>query len=242
MRVFVTGATGWVGSAVVKDLLSSGHEVVGLTTTPQGARKLQALGAKARVGRLGDHDLLRQAAAESDGVIHTAFIHGLPNMSLATRFRLFAGALNGGVVTSFLRILQQTEAGAIGALGAGLEGYARPLVVASAVLALPQGRVSNERDNHVLTLPNRSFSEAAALRFCRARGSLDDRAACPDRSRRRRPWLRRPHHRRRAQEGRFPLYRRRRQSMARRACVRRGKALPPCPRERRSGGEVPRRR
>ena len=165
MRVFVTGATGWVGSAVVKDLLSSGHEVVGLTTTPQGARKLLALGAKARVGRLGEHDLLREAAAQSDGVIHTAFIHGLSNMSMSTRVRLFAGALNGGVVASFLRILKETEAGAIGALGAGLEGSARPLVVASAVLALPQGRLSSERDNHVLTLPNRSFSEAAALEF-----------------------------------------------------------------------------
>jgi nucleoside-diphosphate-sugar epimerase len=165
MRVFVTGATGWVGSAVVKDLLSSGHEVVGLTTTSEGARKLQALGAKARVGRLGEHDLLRDAAAESDGVIHTAFIHGLSNMSLPTRLRLFAGALNGGVVASFLRILHETETGAVGALGAGLEGSARPLVVASGVLALPQGRVSNERDNHLLTLPNRSFSEAAALDF-----------------------------------------------------------------------------
>ncbi len=165
MRVFVTGATGWVGSAVVKDLLSSGHEVVGLTTTSQGARKLEALGAKARVGRLGEHDLLREAAAESDGVIHTAFIHGLSNMSVSTRVRLFAGALNGGVVASFLRILQQTETGAIGALGAGLEGSARPLVVASGVLALPQGRVSDERDNHMPTGPNRSFSEAAALDF-----------------------------------------------------------------------------
>ena len=165
MRVFVTGATGWVGSAVVKDLLSSGHEVVGLTTTSQGARKLEALGAKARVGRLGEHDLLREAAAQSDGVIHTAFIHGLSNMSVSTRVRLFAGALNGGVVASFLRILQQTETGAIGALGAGLEGSARPLVVASGVLALPQGRVSDERDNHMPTGPNRSFSEAAALDF-----------------------------------------------------------------------------
>ena len=51
MRVFVTGATGWIGSAVVEDLLSSGHEVTGLTTTAQGARKLQAAGAKPRVGR-----------------------------------------------------------------------------------------------------------------------------------------------------------------------------------------------
>jgi len=165
MRVFVTGATGWVGSAVAKDLLSSGHDVVGLTTTSEGARKLQALGAKALVGGLHEHDVLRAAAAEADGVIHTAFIHGLSNMNLSTRFRLFAGALSGGVVSSFLRILQQTESGAIRALGAGLEGSKRPLVVASGVLSLQQGRVSNERDTHVLTIPNRSFSEAAALDF-----------------------------------------------------------------------------
>ena len=69
MRVFVTGATGWIGSAVVEDLLSSGHEVTGLTTTRDGANKLQALGVKARVGKLHDHALLREGAAESgDGV------------------------------------------------------------------------------------------------------------------------------------------------------------------------------
>ena len=164
MRVFVTGATGWVGSAIVKDLLASGHEVVGMTTTSKGAEKLRALGATSRVGRLHDHDLLRRAAAESDGVIHTAFIHGLANMTLSTRLRLFAGALNGGVVSSFLKILAETESGAIGALGAGLEGSQRPLVVASGVLALPQGRVSNERDGHA-SIPNRAFSETAALDF-----------------------------------------------------------------------------
>ena len=242
MRVFVTGATGWIGSAVVKDLLLSGYEVVGLTTTSEGARKLQALGAKARVGRLHEHDLLREAAAESDGVIHTAFIHGLSNMSLPTRLRLFAGALNGGVVASFLRILKETEKGAIGASARVSKAPTRPLVVASGVLSLPQGRVSTERDDHVPTIPNRSFSEAAALDFVAARGSLDGRAACPDRPRRRRTRLRRPHHRPRAQEGCFPLHRRRRQSMARRACVGRGQALPPRPRKGRSWGEVPRRR
>src|SRR6516164_9485874 len=105
MRVFVTGATGWVGSAVVKELLSSGHQVTGLTTTPDGAQRLQKLGAKARVGKLRQHALLREAAEESDGVIHTAFIHGLSHMSLTTRLRLFAGALNGGIVSSFMRIL-----------------------------------------------------------------------------------------------------------------------------------------
>ena len=163
MHVFVTGATGWIGSAVVKDLLSSGHKVTGLTTTPDGARKLQAVGAKARVGRLDDHALLREAAGESDGVIHLAFIHGLSNMSLPTRLRLFAGVLKGGIVQSFLSILAETESGAIRALGAGLESSKRPLVVASGVLGLPQGKVSTERDNHAPGGPNRSFSETAAL-------------------------------------------------------------------------------
>jgi nucleoside-diphosphate-sugar epimerase len=163
MRVFVTGATGWIGSAVVKELLSSGHQVTGLTTTADGAERLRELGAGARIGRLHDQALLRQAAAESDGVIHLAFIHGLSNMSLPTRVRLYAGALNGGIISSFLRILQETESGAIRALGAGLEGSGRPLVVASGVLSLPQGKISTETDRHVSTIPNRSFSEAAAF-------------------------------------------------------------------------------
>ncbi|HEY1780511.1 MAG TPA: SDR family oxidoreductase [Roseiarcus sp.] len=163
MRVFVTGATGWIGSAVVKDLLSSGHEVTGLTTTTDGARKLQAVGARPRVGRLQDHALLREGAAESDGVIHLAFIHGLSNMSMPTRLRLFTGALTGGIVQSFVKILAETESGAIRALGAGLESSRRPLVVASALLGLPQGKVSTERDNHAPTGPNRAFSETAAL-------------------------------------------------------------------------------
>jgi nucleoside-diphosphate-sugar epimerase len=84
-------------------------------------------------------------------------------MSLPTRLRLFAGVLKGGLIQSFLRILAETESGAIRALGAGLESSKRPLVVASGVLALPQGKVSTERDNHVPTAPNRSFSETAAL-------------------------------------------------------------------------------
>jgi nucleoside-diphosphate-sugar epimerase len=165
MRVFVTGATGWVGSAVVEELIASGHQVTGLTTTAKGASRLQQTGVRARIGRLGQHDLLREAAAESDGVIHTAFIHGLSHMSLWTRLQLFAGALKGGILPSFLRILAETETGAIRALGSGLKDSARPLVITSGVLFLPQGRVSTERDDHVSDAPNRSFSEKAALEF-----------------------------------------------------------------------------
>jgi nucleoside-diphosphate-sugar epimerase len=169
MRVFVTGATGWIGSAVVKELVASGHQVTGLTTTPDGARRLERSGVKARVGRLSQHALLREGAAHSDGVIHTAFIHGLSHMSLVTRLRLFAGALNGGIVSSFMRILAETESGAIRALGAGLDSSKRPLVVTSGVLSLPQGKVSTERDSHVPIGPNRSFSETEALNLI-ARG------------------------------------------------------------------------
>jgi nucleoside-diphosphate-sugar epimerase len=163
MRVFVTGATGWIGSAVVRELVSSGHQVTGLTTSSDGAQRLQKLGAKARVGRLSQHTALREAAAQSDGVIHTAFIHNLSHMSLTTRLRLFAGALNGGIVSSFMRILAETESGAIAALGSGLSDSGRPLVVASAILYLPQGKVSTESDNYVSNTPNRSISEKAAF-------------------------------------------------------------------------------
>jgi nucleoside-diphosphate-sugar epimerase len=163
MNIFVTGATGFIGTAVVKELLSAGHQVTGLSRTPQRAEKLQKLGAKARVGRLDQPALLREAAADSDGVIHTAFIHGLGHMDLATRLRLFAGALNGGIMPTFFRIILQTESQAVQALGSGLEGSGRPLVVTSGVLMLPSGKISTEEDDHVTDAPNRSFSEKAAL-------------------------------------------------------------------------------
>lgn len=163
MRIFVTGATGFIGSAVVKELLSAGYQVIGLTRSAKGAEALRAVGAEARIGRLSQLAVLREGAAGSDGVIHTAFIHGLSHMDLMTRFRLFAGALNGGIMSSFLRILFETESRAIQALGSGLEGSERPLIVASGVLFLPPGRISTEEDNHVKDSPNRSFSETAAL-------------------------------------------------------------------------------
>ena len=142
MHIFVTGATGFIGTAVVKELLSSGYQITGLSRTAQGAEKLQKLGAKARVGRLDQPALLREAAAESDGVIHLAFMHGLAHMDLMTRLRLFAGAVNGGIMSSFMRILHQTESRAIQALGSGLEGTGHPLIVTSGVLSLPSGKIS----------------------------------------------------------------------------------------------------
>src|SRR5450756_823778 len=75
MRVFVTGATGFIGSAVVSDLIANGHQVLGLTRSEQGAAALAATGAEPVHGSLEDIDSLRRAASAAEGVIHTAFIH-----------------------------------------------------------------------------------------------------------------------------------------------------------------------
>jgi nucleoside-diphosphate-sugar epimerase len=142
MRVFVTGAAGFIGSAVVPDLIAAGHEVVGLARSDANAAAITKMGAAVHRGSLEDLDSLRAGAANADGVIHLAFIHD---------FSKFAE--NG-----------QVDKRAIEAMGETLAGSNKPLVVTSGVALLAPGRHSTEDDAaHTGGVPR--VSEAAAFAF-----------------------------------------------------------------------------
>ena len=143
MHVFVTGATGWVGSAVVEELVGAGHRVTGLARAEDKAAALAAGGAAVLRGTLDDLDMLREAASAADAVIHTAFNHDF------SRFAENAGQ----------------DRRAIEVLGRALEGSDRPLVVTSGVALLAPGRVANEADvaPSLPSFPRRSEAAARAL-------------------------------------------------------------------------------
>jgi len=123
MRVFVTGASGWVGSAIMRDLIAAGHKVLALSRSDAGSEALTAAGAEVHRGSLQDLDSLKSGASRSDGVIHTAFNHDFTKL-----------AENGA-----------DEERAIDAIGAALEGSKRPLIVTSGIALLAPGGIANEQ-------------------------------------------------------------------------------------------------
>ncbi|WP_046728835.1 SDR family oxidoreductase [Streptomyces humi] len=127
MRVFVTGASGWLGSAVVPELLDAGHQVTGLARSDASAAALTAAGAEVVRGTVDDLDVLRTAAAASDGVVHLAFKHDIA----------FSGDFRGAA---------EADRRAVDTFGEVLAGSGRPLVIASGLLGLAPGRVVTERD------------------------------------------------------------------------------------------------
>ena len=160
MRVFVTGATGFIGSALVKELIAAGHQVIGVSRSDEKAPALAAAGAEVYRGSIDDPDSLKEGAARSDGVVHLAFNHD---------FSQFMANC-------------ETDRRVIRTLGSVLAGSGRPLIVTSgtAIAKVPPGELAKEDAPRVTSSDfPRAASEEAAADAAAAAGSTSRSCACP---------------------------------------------------------------
>ncbi|MFT3934829.1 MAG: SDR family oxidoreductase [Chitinophagaceae bacterium] len=148
MKVFVTGATGFVGTAVVKELIGAGHQVLGLVRSEASANALKATGATVHMGDLEDLDSLRKGVEATDGIIHTGFIHDF------SRFKEVC----------------ETDRRAIEAMGAALAGTNKPMIVTSGTALVQGGKLAVETDMAVPS-PNPRLASEQAVDAIAAKGT-----------------------------------------------------------------------
>ena len=143
MRVFLTGANGWIGSAIARDLLADGHDVIGLVRTKEKGDAFAAAGGAPLVGSLGDLDAIRAAAREADGIVHTAF----------------------GLDLTKVKEMSEEESRTIETFGEAFAGTDRPIIVTGGVLLTPPGEVFQEDARPLVNpgFPRASEQSAFAL-------------------------------------------------------------------------------
>ena len=169
MRVFVTGATGFIGFAIVQELIAAGHQVTGLARSEESGKKLTEAGAQVQLGSVGDLDVLRRAASAADGAIHTAYFHKISHIPFGKRMGVFVGGSPGGIVQRFMLAGVEADRAALQAIGQALSGTDRPLVAPFATMALTEGQLATEDQSYDSTF--------FAARRAETEGLLQDLAA-----------------------------------------------------------------
>ena len=151
MKVFVTGATGFIGSAVTEELMRAGHSVTALARSEAAAKALSAKGIQPFPGNITDMESLRSAAAAADGVIHLAFMHSPSQIPFWQRMGVFFGGLPTGIVGRFMKVAAEADRRAIDTFGAALGSSGRPLVTTFGTMGLSHvgfraGKPATEED------------------------------------------------------------------------------------------------
>ncbi len=141
MKVFVTGASGFIGAAIVKELINAGHEVTGLARSETSAKTIRETGAEVLMGGLEDIEILKQGAVQADGIIHTAFIHDFTQYAKAS----------------------ETDKAAINAMGEAISGTNKPLIVTAGILGLPKTGEYITEESIAINSPRSSEGAALAL-------------------------------------------------------------------------------